>query len=86
MFVGDDWAEEHHDIEVQDETGKALAKKRLPEDLVGMVALHELLGRHVPASWADLDPAEAAAKVIIVHAGADPSVCSRATSEAPVTV
>jgi len=30
LFVGDDWAEEHHDIEVQDETGKVLAKKRLP--------------------------------------------------------
>ena len=27
LFVGDDWAEEHHDIEVQDETGKVLAKK-----------------------------------------------------------
>ncbi len=65
LFVGDDWAEEHHDIEVQDETGKVLAKKRLPEGLVGMVALHELLGRHVPASWADLDPAEAASRVVV---------------------
>lgn len=65
LFVGDDWAEEHHDIEVQDETGKVLAKKRLPEGLVGMVAFHELLGRHVPANWADLDPAEAAGKVVV---------------------
>jgi len=65
LFVGDDWAEEHHDIEVQDETGKVLAKKRLPEGLAGMVALHELLGRHVPAGWADLDPAEAAGKVVV---------------------
>ena len=59
MFVGDDWAEEHHDFEVQDESGTVLAKKRLPEGLVGMVAFHELLGRHVPAGWADLDPAGA---------------------------
>ena len=65
MFVGDDWAEEHHDIEVQDETGKVLAKKRLPEGLVGMVAFHELLGRHAPAGWADLDPAEAASRVVV---------------------
>jgi transposase len=65
LFVGDDWAEEHHDIEVQDETGKVLAKKRLPEGLVGMVAFHELLGKHVPTSWADLDPAEAAGRVVV---------------------
>lgn len=65
LFVGDDWAEEHHDIEVQDETGRVLAKKRLPEGLVGMVAFHELVGRHVPASWADLDPLEAAGQVIV---------------------
>ena len=65
LFVGDDWAEEHHDIEVQDESGTVLAKKRLPEGLVGMVAFHELLGRHVPAGWADLDPAEAAGKVVV---------------------
>ena len=65
LFVGDDWAEEHHDIEVQDETGKVLAKKRLPEGLVGMVAFHELLGKHVPSSWADLDPGEAAGRVVV---------------------
>lgn len=65
LFVGDDWAEEHHDIEVQDETGRVLAKKRLPEGLVGMVSLHELLGRHVPPSWADLDPGEAAGNVVV---------------------
>jgi len=30
-----------------------------------MVAFHELVGRHVPASWADLDPLEAAGQVIV---------------------
>jgi len=65
LFVGDDWAEEHHDIEVQDESGRVLAKKRLPEGLVGMVGFHELLGRYVPAGWADLDPTEAASMVVI---------------------
>ena len=33
------WAEEHHDIEVQDEAGKVLAKKRLPEGLAGISRL-----------------------------------------------
>jgi Transposase len=30
LFVGDDWAEDHHDIEVMDEAGKVLAKRRVP--------------------------------------------------------
>ena len=47
LFVGDDWAEDHHDIEVMDEAGKVLAKKRLPEGVAGMTGLHELIGRHL---------------------------------------
>jgi hypothetical protein len=31
LFVGDDWAEDHHDVEVQDEAGRRLARRRLPE-------------------------------------------------------
>lgn len=46
LFVGDDWAEDHHDIEVQDETGQVLARRRLPEGIEGMTALHELVGEH----------------------------------------
>jgi transposase len=34
LFAGDDWAEDHHDIEVMDEAGKVLAKRRLPEGMV----------------------------------------------------
>jgi hypothetical protein len=30
LFIGDDWAEDHHDVEVQDETGSKLAARRLP--------------------------------------------------------
>jgi transposase len=47
LFVGDDWAEDHHDIEVMDEAGKVLAKKRLPEGVAGMTRLHELIGRYL---------------------------------------
>ena len=31
LFVGDDWAETHHDIELMDTAGRRLAKARLPE-------------------------------------------------------
>jgi transposase len=46
IFVGDDWAEDHHDVHVMDETGTRKASKRLPEGLAGISALHELLARH----------------------------------------
>ena len=47
LFVGDDWAEDHHDVEVMDEAGKVLAKARLPEGVAGMARLHELIGRYL---------------------------------------
>jgi transposase len=46
VFVGDDWAEDHHDIELQDETGRVLARRRLPEGIAGITTLHELIGAH----------------------------------------
>ena len=33
IFVGDDRAEEHHDVYLMDESGKRLASRRLPEGL-----------------------------------------------------
>ncbi len=45
LFVGDDWAEDHHDVEVQDETGRRLGKARVPEGIVGIARLHELVAR-----------------------------------------
>ena len=47
LFVGDDWAEDHHDVEVMNEAGKVLAKRRLPEGVAGMARLHELIGEHL---------------------------------------
>ena len=49
LFVGDDWAEDHHDVEVQDETGRRLARARLPEGVAGVARLHELIGPQLPA-------------------------------------
>src|SRR6185437_12727461 len=43
LFAGDDWAQDHHDIEVMDETGKVLARRRLPEGMAGMAQLHGLV-------------------------------------------
>ena len=43
LFVGDDWAEDHHDVEVQDATGRRLGRARLPEGIVGIGRLHELI-------------------------------------------
>jgi len=47
LLVGDDWAEDHHDVEVMSEAGKVLARKRLPEGVAGMAGLHEVIGRHL---------------------------------------
>lgn len=54
IFLGDDWAEAHHDIYLCNEAGTRLAAKRLPEGIEGVTALHELIG-----SFCD-DPAEVA--------------------------
>ncbi|MFM9700039.1 IS110 family RNA-guided transposase [Streptomyces europaeiscabiei] len=55
LLIGDDWAEDHHDVELQDETGRKLAAARLPEGVEGIARLHELVARH---GGTDLDPAE----------------------------
>jgi transposase len=65
VYVGDDWAEDHHDVELVDEDGRKLARARLPEGLEGITRLHALIAAHMPGSWIDLDPAEAAGKVRI---------------------
>ena len=45
LFVGDDWAEGHHDVEVMDASGRRLAKARLPEGIAGMTRLHAMIGQ-----------------------------------------
>ncbi|MFD3933580.1 IS110 family transposase [Streptomyces sp. NPDC058611] len=46
LLIGDDWAEDHHDVEVQDESGRKLAAANLPEGVAGIAKLHELVARH----------------------------------------
>ncbi len=52
VFVGHDWAEEHHDVLVEDGAGERLAKARLLEGVEGIARFHELVADHVD------DPAE----------------------------
>ncbi len=47
LFAGDDWAEDHHDVELMDEAGRVLARKRLPEGVAGMARLHALIGQQL---------------------------------------
>ena len=46
LFIGDDWAEAHHDIEILDADGRRLARRRLPEGVDGLAALHALVADH----------------------------------------
>jgi transposase len=46
IFLGDDWAEDHHDVYLMDEAGQRLASQRLPEGIAGIRALHELIAAH----------------------------------------
>jgi transposase len=52
VFVGHDWAEDHHDVHVQDGEGHQLAKARLADGVEGIAKFHALLAEHVE------DPAE----------------------------
>ncbi|HEY2673264.1 MAG TPA: IS110 family transposase, partial [Rugosimonospora sp.] len=47
LFVGDDWAEDHHDVELMDASGRRLAKARLPEGVAGMARLHAMIGEQL---------------------------------------
>ncbi|MFF3160197.1 IS110 family transposase [Streptomyces sp. NPDC057910] len=55
LWIGDDWAEDHHDVEVQDDTGRKLAAVNLPEGVEGIAKLHALVARH---GGEDLEPSE----------------------------
>src|SRR6202048_1201960 len=46
LFVGDDWAEDHHDVYLMNDTGDRLASRRLPEGLTGIGRLHQLIAEH----------------------------------------
>jgi Transposase/Transposase IS116/IS110/IS902 family len=47
LFLGNDWAEAHHDIELVDDEGEVLVRRRLPEGVVGLATLHALVADHL---------------------------------------
>ena len=63
LFLGDDWAEDHHDIEIVDDDGRVLVRRRLPEGIEGVTRLHSLVASQMPDDWVDGGPEEAAALV-----------------------
>ncbi len=46
IFVGVDWAEDHHDVCVMDEGGNVLDKRRVADSIGGLAELHELVGTY----------------------------------------
>ena len=46
IFVGDDWADDHHDVVIMDEAGATLAYRRFPEGVEGVGRLHTLVAEH----------------------------------------
>jgi Transposase/Transposase IS116/IS110/IS902 family len=58
LFVGDDWAEDHHDVEIVDELGRRLVRRRVEEGAAGLGALHALIADY-------LDPEDEADQVLV---------------------
>jgi hypothetical protein len=46
IWVGLDWAEEHHQVEVQSEAGQVLERFRVDAGVAGVSELHRVLSRH----------------------------------------
>jgi transposase len=63
LFVGNDWAEAHHDVEVVDESGRCLVRRQFPEGIVGMADLHAVIADHLSV--------DAEASEVVVGIGTD---------------
>jgi transposase len=48
LFVGNDWAEDHHEVELEDESGRRLVRRRLPEGIEGMAGFHAVIADYLP--------------------------------------
>ncbi len=70
LFIGDDWAEGHHDVVVLDDSGKALARRRLSEGVDGIARFHEL----VASCWGEDGEPDPARVVVVIETGRGPWV------------
>jgi Transposase len=46
VYCGIDWAENHHDNAIVDDTGRLLARRRITDPAAGLSRLLELLTEH----------------------------------------
>jgi transposase len=46
IFVGVDWSEDHHDIDIRDEAGERLATLRVSHGVEGIARVHAAIGEH----------------------------------------
>ena len=70
LFIGDDWAEGHHDVVVHDKAGKTLARRRLPEGVDGLARFHELAA----SCWGEDGEPDAAQVVVVIETDRGPWV------------
>jgi hypothetical protein len=70
LFTGDDWAEGHHDVVVQDAAGKTLARRRLPEGADGIARFHEL----VASRWGEDSEPDPAQVIVVIETDRGPWV------------
>lgn len=63
LFVGDDWAEGHHDVELMDAAGRRLVSARVPEGVAGLARLHAMIAEQLAD---DIEDAEEAARSVVV--------------------
>jgi hypothetical protein len=70
LFIGDDWADDHHHVVVTGGDGQLLGRRRLPEGVAGITRFHEL------AAWCagdqqEVDPAQV---VVVIETDRGPWV------------
>jgi Transposase/Transposase IS116/IS110/IS902 family len=70
LFIGDDWAEGHHDVVAQDDAGKTLARRRLPEGADGIARFREL----VASCWGEDAEPDPARVVVVIETDRGPWV------------
>jgi Transposase/Transposase IS116/IS110/IS902 family len=70
LFIGDDWAEGHHDVVVHDDAGKTLARRRLAEGADGIARFHEL----VASCWGEEGEPDPAQVVVVIETDRGPWV------------
>jgi transposase len=72
LYVGNDWAEDHHDVEVLDAAGKRLGRARLPEGVAGISRFHALIGQFADPN----DPAGAGQVLVGIETDRGPWVAA----------